>query len=73
MAGHTGAVAGKAQLFLGSGLYINTVCIYSQPCGNIFLHLGDVVLQLWSLGDHGYIDIAYPVTGSGDFFAHYTQ
>ena len=35
--------------------------------GDIFLHLGNKILQLRLLGDHGHVDIAYAETFFGDF------
>ena len=57
MAGHTAAVAGKAQMLLSGSLHIDLAHIQAQyPC-DICPHLRNVILQLGALGNHGHIDI----------------
>ena len=70
MARHAATVTGKAQMLLSGRFDIDSFYSNAKTDGNIFPHLGNVILQLRFLGDHSHIDIAHPVAGSIDFFCY---
>ena len=51
MAGHAQALAGEAQMFLGSGLHIHPRKVNLQIGSNVRHHLFDMGFQLGTLGD----------------------
>ena len=57
MAGHTAAVTGKTQMFFGGRFYIDLAYIQAEYACNVFPHLGNMILQLGALGNHGHVDI----------------
>ena len=57
MGRHTGAVPGKAQMLLCSGLHIHPVRIRPKSCGEVRLHLRAVGAHLGGLGDEGGVDV----------------
>ena len=54
---HPFTAAGKAQLLLGGRLDVDLFCIDLAGIGNVFCHLWDIVLELWSLCNDGAIDV----------------
>ena len=63
MASHALLISGKAKAFFRCCLDIDPADIYVQRTCDILLHSFNIGSQLRSLGDHGHIDIADPITG----------